>query len=447
MRSSNFSLRGARRAFFIVVAACTTVRASDNVPAVRPAKPVLLRGATVHTVSGANLPATDVLLTDGKIAALGANLAAPTGATVVDVSGKHIYPGLISAYTGMGLTEFNSVRGSVDLAETGALNPNAHAQSALNADSEHIPVSRSNGILTALSVPQTTGLVAGTSTLIRMDGWTWEDLTLRSVVALHIFWPNLTVNRDPNFPRPVAEQQKAIDENLKKLREAFASARAYLKSKEGAGKPIDTDSRWDAMLPVLRGEVPVFVHANEVKQIESAVTWAKSEKLKMTLVGGLDAWRVTDLLKAHDVAVIVSPVLALPLRREDPFDAPFANAGKLQAAGVRFCIANDGADAELGTMSDRNLPYQAGKAAAYGLPPAEALKAITLYPAQLLGVGAELGSIETGKRATLLVTDGDPLEIPTRVEQAYIDGARIDLSNRHIRLYEKYQKKYEQLKK
>lgn len=441
MRSSNLLARCA-----LLVFTAVGVHASDNIPAVRPAKPVLLRGATVHTVSGADLPATDVLLSDGKIAAIGARLAVPAGATVVDVSGKHIYPGLVSAYTGMGLTEFNSVRGSVDLAETGALNPNARAQPALNADSEHIPVSRSNGILTALSVPLTSGLMAGTSTLIRMDGWTWEDLTLRSAVALHVFWPNLTVNRDPNFPRPAAEQQKTIDENLKKIRDAFASARAYLKAKEGAGKTIDTDSRWDAMLPALRGELPVFVHANEVKQIESAVRWAKSEKLRITIVGGLDAWRVTDLLKANDIAVIVSPVLALPLRREDPFDAPFANPGKLQAAGVRFCIANDGADAELGTQADRNLPYQAGKAAAYGLPPAEALKAITLYPAQLLGVGSELGSIETGKRATLIVTDGDPLEIPTQVEQAYIDGARIDLSNRHIRLYEKYQKKYEQQK-
>jgi imidazolonepropionase-like amidohydrolase len=431
----------------LLLASAVGASASDNIPAVRPAKPVLLRGATVHTVSGADLAATDVLFRDGKIAALGAKLSVPAGTTVADVSGKHLYPGLISAYSGMGLTEFNSVRGSVDLAETGALNPNARAQAALNPDSEHIPISRSNGILTALSVPLSTGLIAGTSTLIRMDGWTSEDLALRSAVALHVFWPNLTINRDPNFPRPVAEQQRTIDENLKKLRDAFASARAYLKAKEGAGKPTDTDSRWEAMLPALRGTVPVFVHANEVKQIESAVAWAKTEKLKITLVGGLDAWRVIDLLKANDIAVIVSPVLALPLRREDPFDAPFTNPAKLQAAGVRFCIANDGADAELGTMADRNLPYQAGKAAAYGLPPAEALRAITLYSARILGVGDELGSIETGKRATVIVTDGDPLEIPTHVEQAYIDGAKIDLSNRQIRLYEKYQKRYEQLKK
>ena len=199
-------------------------------------------------------------------------------------------------------------------------------------------------------------------------------------------------------------------------------------------------------MPVFTGALPVFVHANDVKQIESAVAWAKQEKLKITIVGGIEAWRVADLLKANDVAVIVSSVQVLPLRREDPFDAAFANPARLHAAGVRFCIANDGSDAELGTMSDRNLPYVAAKAASYGLPPDEALKSVTLYPARLLGAEGTLGSVEVGKRATLIVTDGDPLEIPTKVELAFIDGAKIDLTNRQTKLYEKYQKKYEQLK-
>lgn len=428
----------------LVAGVALVARASDNVPVAKPGKPVLLRGATVHTVSGADLAVTDVLLRDGKIAALGPQLAAPADATVVDVTGKHIYPGLISAQTSLGLVEISSVPGSVDTTETGALNPNARAQSALNPDSELIPVSRTNGILTALSIPTSTGLIAGTSTLIRMDGWTWEDLTVRASVALHVFWPNMTVNRDPAAVRPVADQERAINDNIKKLRNAFASARAYQKAKDGAGKPIDVDSRWEAMLPVVRGSLPVFVSADERNQIEAAIAWAKAEKLKITIVGGLEAWKVASLLKANDVAVIVGPVLTLPLHREDPFDATYANAGKLAAAGVRFCIAGD--TGGMGAMADRNLPYQAGKAAAYGLSPAEALKSITLYPAQLLGVGAELGSIEVGKRATLIVTDGDPIEIPTKVEQAYIDGARIDLSNKHTRLYEKYQKKYEQLK-
>lgn len=443
-RGSRAALPGKRAACLALAIAMASARASDNVPVPKPGKPLLLRGATVHTVSGADLPATDVLLREGKIAALGPKLAAPKDAQVVDVAGKHLYPGLISAHTSLGLIEISSVAGSVDTTETGSLNPNARAQPALNPDSELIPVARSNGILTALSVPVSTGLIAGTSTLIRLDGWTWEDLTVRPAVALHVYWPSMSVNRDPAAPRPATEQERTIQGNIKRLRDAFARARAYQKAREAGGKPVDFDSRWEAMLPALRGELPVFVHATEQKQIEAAVAWAKAEKLNITIVGGLEAWKVADLLKANDIAVIVGPVLTLPLRREDPFDATYANPGKLFAAGVRFCIAGD--TGGMGAMAERNLPYQAGKAAAYGLPPAEALKAITLYPARLLGVAGELGSIEVGKRATLIVTDGDPLEIPTRVEQAYIDGARIDLANRHTRLYDKYRQKYEQQK-
>ena len=187
--------------------------ASDSIPVAKPGKPLLLRGATVHTVSGADLAETDVLMRDGKIVAIGAKIAVPAGVTVVDVTGKHVYPGLISAVSGMGLTEHGSVRGSVDLAETGALNPNARAQPALNPDSDHIPVSRANGILTALSVPMSTGLLAGTSTLIRMDGWTWEDLTLRAAVALHIYWPSMAVNRDAGAAAASTAQERTIADN------------------------------------------------------------------------------------------------------------------------------------------------------------------------------------------------------------------------------------------
>lgn len=440
MRSNNLPT-----VLVLALAAALPLRASDTIPAPRQSRPLLLRGGTVHTVSGADLPATDVLIVAGKITALGPKLAAPKDAAVVELAGKHVYPGLISAHTAMGLVEMSSVRGTLDVVETGALNPNARAQAAINPDSELIPVSRANGILTALSVPQTAGAgIAGTSTLIRMDGWTYEDLTIRAAVALHLVWPSMAVARDPANPLRAEEAQRVIDTRIKALRDAFATARAYAKAKAGAPATTDTDLRWQAMLPVVRGELPVFVHANEVKQIESAVAWAKSEKLKITLVGAMDAWRVTDLLKAEDIPVIVSPVIALPLRREDPYDAPYANPAKLHAAGVRFCIANDGSDDW--TMRDRDLPYQAAMAAAYGLPAAEALKSVTLYAAQLLGVGAELGSIEPGKRATLLVTDGDPLEITTHIEQAYVDGARLDLSNKQTRLYEKYRKKYEQQK-
>lgn len=229
---------------------------------------------------------------------------------------------------------------------------------------------------------------------------------------------------------------------MRAVRQAFASARAYLRAKDAAGGALpETDLRWEAMLPVLRGTAPVFVHADDIKQITALLDWAAEEKLRVILVGGRDAWRVADRLKAADIPVILTCTFVLPARRDDAYDDIYASAGKLHAAGVRFCMAGSGGPAA-GAANLRNLPYEAAMAAAYGLPAAEALKAITVYPAQILGVAGELGSIETGKRATLIVTDGDPLEIPTQVQMAFIDGARIELRSRHTDLYEKYRRRY-----
>ncbi len=416
------------------------VRASDESPAAPQSQPILLRGATIHPVSGVEIPGGEILFENGKITGVGRDLHVPEGTKVIDGTGKHVYPGLISAHTVLGLTEVQSIRGSTDVAEAGAVNPNARAQIAINPDSELLPVARSNGILTALAVPKTgDGLISGISALIHLDGWTWESMTVKATVGLHVFWPTLRIERDPRYPQTPEDQQKEIDARLRHLQETFDSARAYRKAVETGG-PAHEDVRLASMLPVLKGEMPVFVHASDIRQIEAAVRWATAEHFKLVIVGGQDAWRVTDLLRQHDVPVIVSPVNALPLRRWEGYDTAYANSGKLQAAGVRFCVANDGSDFE--AAHDRNLPYQAAQAAAHGLPRDEALKAVTLYPAQILGVGDRLGSLEVGKDATLIVTTGDPLEIMTQVEGAYIDGRPVDLANRQTRLYDKYKSKY-----
>lgn len=422
-----------------------TASASIVTPAKRPAAPVLLKSGEVHTVSGGVLPKTDVLLQDGRIAQIGAGLAAPAGAQVIDITGQRVYPGLIAANSTLGLEEIGAVRVTVDAAEIGAINPNARTQVAVNPDSELIPVTRANGVLTALAAPVgqsgeqgPPGLITGTSTLLRLDGWTWEDMTLRPAVGLHVVWPA------PAGRRPAGDdsEKKRFETQMKALNTALASARAYGVAKAAAaGKPIETDLRWEAMQPALRREMPVFVQADDVKQINAALDWARDEKLNLILVGGRDAWRVADRLKAADVPVIVGGDFELPARRDDGYDDVYANAGKLHAAGVRFCMANSSGEAG-GASNARNLPYEAGMAAAFGLPADEALKAITLYPAQILGVEKELGSIEPGKRATLIVTDGDILEIPTQVKLAFIDGAQIDLRSRHTELYEKYRRRY-----
>jgi imidazolonepropionase-like amidohydrolase len=434
------------RILALFLAGATLAGASTVIPAKRPAAPVLLKGGDIHTVSGGVLARTDLLLVDGKFAAVGGTFKAPAGTQVIDVTGRRIYPGLIAASSPLGLEEIQSVRATVDTKEIGTITPHVRAQVAFNPDSEMIPVARANGVLTVLTRPEVASdaghprsILAGQSALMRLDGWTWEDMTLRARVGLHVYWPLMPINRGP---RPLPGARDPLKEELAALRTAFTTARAYLRAQEAAtGLPVETDLRWEAMIPVLKGEEPVFVHADDIRQISAALDWAREERLKLILVGARDAWRVADRLKAADIPVIIDGTHNLPLRRDDGYDDVYANAGRLHAAGVRFCIANAGGDRG-GATNARNLPYEAAMAAAFGLPPAEALKAITLYPAQILGVGAELGSIETGKRATLIVTDGDPLEIPTQVVLAFIDGAQIQLRSRHTELYDKYRQRY-----
>jgi len=400
---------------------------------------VALVGGTVHTVSGEVLTGATVVFAEGRIVSLGRDISPPSGATVVDVTGKHVYPGLINAYTTVGLTEVGSVRGTVDRAESGSINPNARAEVSVNPESEIIPVTRANGIALTLTSPAG-GTISGRSALLRMDGWTWEEMTYKAPCALQVIWPSMALSRSRFERRSEEEQKQARQQALEALDLAFASARAYGQSKD---KNLH-DLRWEAMQPVLTGELPVMIWANTVLEIESAVGWASAQGLRVILLGGADAGLVSDLLADKKVSVIVSGTQRLPLRDGDPYDQPFAVAARLYEAGVKFCISSEGSARGGGEAANaRNLPYEAAMAAAYGLPREEALKAVTLYPAQILGVADRVGSLEVGKDATLIVTDGDPLEITTRVEQMYIEGRRIDLSSRHTQLYEKYLKKYQ----
>lgn len=409
-------------------------------------RPIALVGGTIHPVSAPAIEAGQIVMSGGKIVAVGKNLSLPPNAEVIDITGKHVYPGLMAAHSELGLVEIGSVRASTDTAESGLINPNVRAAVSINPDSELLPVARTGGVLTALSVPQPggeDGLITGTSALIQLDGWSWEEMALKPRVGLHIFWPTLAINRDPSFPKSPKKQQEEAQKRLRQIDDTFAVARAYRLARLHNSAAQDHDSRWEAMIPVFEGKLPVFIHADELSQIESALAWSAGQKLSIVLVGGQDAWRVAGRLKERDIPVIISPLIALPLRRDDPYDAPYTSAAKLFQAGVRFAIANDGSS--FAAPHERNLPYQAAMAAAYGLPPDEAIRAITLYPAQILGVADRLGSLEVGKDATLIVTTGDPLEMATQTERAYIQGRNIDLANRQTRLYDKYRQKYERL--
>jgi imidazolonepropionase-like amidohydrolase len=414
--------------------------ASDQIPGPHQTQPIALVGGTVHTVSGAVLPGATLLFDEGRISAIGVNLSLPADAEVVDVTGKEVYPGMISAFSNIGLLEVSAVRASRDLWEVGDIKPNVRVASAINPDSELLPVARTNGVTTAHVVPQG-GLIAGTSAVVHLDGWTTEDMMVETPAGIYVNWPSMDIDNWPEAEKKVEEQKKERDRRIQVLRDAFAQARAYTNARQaGSEAGHDSDLRWEAMIPVVEGRIPVFLFAYELRQIEAAVDWAEEEGISMVLVGGRDAWRVAALLAERDIAVIITNIFTLPARRWEAYDTSYTNALKLHQAGVRFCIANS-----KGASSERNLPYEAAMAAAFGLPREQALRAVTLYPAQILGVDDRLGSLEVGKEATLIVTDGDPLEITTQVERAFIRGRAVDLGSRHTQLYDKYRTKYKQM--
>ena len=418
--------------------------ASDQIPAKKQLRPIAIVGATLHPVTSSVIENGTILFDKGKITGLGTSVNIPDGAEVINASGKHVYPGLISADTYIGLVEIGAVRASVDRTETGKINPNVRAEAAVNPESELIPVARANGVTVAVSSPSG-GVISGTSAILMMDGWTREDMTLKAPAALYVNWPSMRISTAPWIQKTEEEQKKERDAAVKELTNAFREARAYMNAKraeQSGGLPYhNVDVRWEAMVPVLEKKVPVVVWASDIRQIESAVAWAKQEDISLIIGEGHDAWRVADLLKKNNVSVLAGGILRLPDRRSEAYDDPFALPAKLYRAGIQFAIisADDAAH-------ERNLPYHAAMAAAYGLPKDEALKAITLYPAQMFGVADRVGSLDVGKDATLIITTGDPLEIMNAVEMEYIQGRRIDLTSKHTILYEKYKEKYRRMK-
>ncbi|MEZ6211349.1 MAG: amidohydrolase family protein [Phycisphaerales bacterium] len=415
-----------------------------GVKAPKQTVPIVIDNATIHTVSGEVIERGHVVLNNGKINEVGAG-SAPSLASkqviYIDAAGKHVYPGLVSANTLMGVTEIGSIDVTQDYAELGTVTPEAKVAVAVNPDSTIIPVTRSNGILTAAVLPMG-GVIPGHAAVLRMDGWTWEDLSLEPDAGLMINWPSMRTFRAPWMRTSEEDQQSRVREQVARIDSVFDDAVAYFAS-VGADANIADDLRYDGMRAVLDGGKPVFIRAGQREQIESAVLWAVGRGLRPVIVGGADAEECAELLKRHDVGVIITGTLSEPSRRDEAYDAPFTLPARLEAAGVKWCLAGPGGSFE--TPHERNLPYHAAMAVAYGLDHDRAIEAITLSAAELLGVSDRVGSLEVGKNATLIVTDGDPLEITTNVELAFIEGRAIDLGNKQTALAEKYREKYRQL--
>jgi len=405
---------------------------------------VAIRGGRIVTVSGPVIEMGTVVISGGTITAVGPSVEIPGGATVIDATGQTVYPGLIDGLTTLGLVEIGSVAGSVDTTETGDVNPHAEAWIAVNPHSELLPVARANGITAALAAPAG-GLISGQSALLRLAGTTPEALTVKTPVAMHMVYPTgrpvFDLSRlfeEPElktFEEREKDRKRNQEKELKRLGNLLEEAKAYgaarAAARAGSIAPPKPDLPMDALAPVARGEVPVVMRVDAEEDIRGAVRFAEEQGLKLVIAGGLEAWRVADLLKQKDVAVLVN-VDRLPRRESDPYDAAYANPAALQRAGVRFAIVSDDAS------QSRNLPYEAAMARAYGLGADAALRAITLSPAEIFGVAERMGTIAPGRDADLFVATGDIMDPRTEVTHVLIDGQEQPLETRHTRLYEQF---------
>ncbi|QOI99819.1 MAG: amidohydrolase family protein [Phycisphaeraceae bacterium] len=435
-----------------IAAACLSAGAwaQDLTPVRGPAdRSVIIRGATVHTVGGATIKDGVVVMgreitgvyTADEFRAWAATVrwAAP-GPVEIDAAGKHVYPGLIGAFTTLGLEEMQSIRATRDTAEVGEVTPEASACAAVNPDSTLIPVARTNGVLIAGVFPDG-GLVPGRACAIRLHGWTVEDLAVTNSGGLVVNWPWMRTVRGVDGPRE-DEQAKDIRARLARLTEAFDGALAYRNAKAPGGP---TDVRHEAVVPFLPapGGGPggrVYIRANDADQITAACAFAAERGLSVVLVGGRDARLCVDAIKRAGVlGVILVGTHNLPKRADSDYDEAYRLPAALRDAGIPFCIAS-GQE----TGHERNLPYAAATAVAFGLTPEEGIRSVTLDAARLLGIGDRYGSIEAGKSATVMITDGNPLELTTRVERAFIDGVEVDLSNKQTVLYERILERYRQ---
>jgi len=406
--------------------------------------PLAIRGARIVTVSGPVIEKGTVVVEKGRIVAVGTDVPVPAGATVVDGSGKTLYPGLVDALTTIGLAEVASVPASLDTTEVGDMNPHARAWVALHPDSELVPVARANGVTTVLSAPAG-GLVSGQSALVRLAGTTPAAMIVKAPAALHTVYPSgrppfdvARLFEEPEL-KTLSERLKDQEKNQKKaldrLAGLLAEAKADAAARSDATRPApETSMALEALAPFARGEAPFVIRADEEDDVRAAVRFASENGLKLVIAGGLEAWRCAELLKEKDVAVLLK-VLRLPARESDPYDAPYANAAVLHRAGVRFAIVSD--DSE----NVRNLPYEAAMAVAYGLPEAAALRAITLAPAEIFGVADRIGQVAPGREANLVLATGDILDPRTQVTHVFVGGAAQSLETRHTRLYDRYKER------
>ncbi|MEM8488343.1 MAG: amidohydrolase family protein [Bacteroidota bacterium] len=396
-----------------------------------------LTNARIETVTNGVIENGTLIIRNDEIIAIGADVEIPDDAVVIDCAGQTIYPGMIDAGTQLGLVEISAVPRTVDFRENGDITPHVEAITAVNPNAVAIPVTRVSGVTTVLTQPSG-GMLPGKAAMINLHGYTPEQMSVAGMQYMMMSYPRS--GRRSRFDRRSDEDiKKATDKAFKKLNNTWNQATLYEKIDAAYKASPNTASRPEynpqliALLPVIRGEMPLIIQVNAAKDIRSAIKWVADNNIQKPIFSGVaEGWRVADALAAAGIPCLVGPVLSTPTRQADRFDKPYQNAGLMHKAGVKVAIRTGEAE------NVRNLPFNAGFAATYGMGREAALRAVTMAPAEIFGVADRLGSLEVGKKANVVVADGDPFEPKTKINHVFIDGWQIPLENRQTRLYDEF---------
>jgi imidazolonepropionase-like amidohydrolase len=433
---------------WLMIATVASFAQANVLPAPAQKGVMYVKNATIHVGNGTVIENGIIVVRDGKIEKVGKDIVIPADATdVVDGKGKHVYPGLILPVSSLGLVEIGAVRASNDAREIGDMNPNVRSIVAYNTDSKVINTLRSNGILAANIVPQGSFL-AGSSTVVQLDAWNWKDAAIQLDGGMHLYMPSLmprpSFGRGGGGGRPGGPNAGAGAESdpvkggllqIENLKSFFREAKAYL----AAPSHEEVNLKFESVKDLLAKKQKFYVHANTVKQMLVALDFVKEFGLDLVLVGASESWQIADLLKQHNVSVVLQQMHSLPTTTDDDVDQPYKAAAALQKAGVLFAISDDDSQTR-----GRNLAFNAGTAVTYGLTKEEALAAISLNAAKIMGVADKTGSIEVGKEANIIISSGDILDMSTsNVTDAFIQGRKINLDDKQKQLSDRYEQKYE----
>lgn len=404
---------------------------AQDPPSPSQSESITLRGGTIHIGNGEIIENGHLLFDKGKINYVGDE--AQDAERIIDVSGQHIYPGLIAPNTDIGLVEISAVRATRDFQEVGQYNPHVRALIAYNTDSRIIPTLRSNGILLSEVTPRG-GIISGQSSLVQLDAWNWEDASVQDTAGIHLNWPSVYTYDSKNRRLKTSDK---YEENVRSIEKYFQSAMAYGKRKVHA----NTNLRFQALSDVISANHPVFVHANNQKAMLDAIDWSERLGIRIVLTGAQDSWKIAETLAQKEIPVILASTQRLPGHTDTDITQPFQTPAQLEAAGVLWCFSHEG------SWDQRNLPFQGGQAVGFGLDPEKAIQALTLSTARILGIDKRYGSLEAGKSATIVISDGDILDPKSSmILQAFIDGREVDLDNKQKKLYRKFAEKYGVLK-